>query len=98
MSVDFDASGRRLVLLEANAGGVYSVDPSTGEHRLISGSDFAGTIRGGGPLLGFMRERYSRPESVEVDPIDPVAYVAGGASFGLFAVDMISGDRVIVSH
>jgi hypothetical protein len=61
-----------------------------GNATIVSGLDAALTnLRGTGPALGSM--------SVDVDRSSGIAY-AESSNFGVMAVDLVSGDRVLIAH
>jgi hypothetical protein len=72
--------------------GLFTVDLSTGNGVLISGLNFADDeLVGEGPP-------FEAPMALTVDFERSVAYVSDLSLGGIVAVDLLSGDRVLVSH
>jgi len=88
----FDAEFSRLIGTRAgSASNLFSIAMDTGTQRVISGQDpVAGTVVGHGPTpYGAM--------ALDVDA-DGVAYVGNAWIGAIFAIDLESGDRVIVAR
>lgn len=84
------ANGRLLGMRVGSASNLFSVSLATREQRLVSGEDPATqATRGRGPV----------PEGAfAMDVNDGVAYVANPWINSLFAIDLVSGDRVVIAH
>jgi hypothetical protein len=61
-----------------------------GTATIVSGLDATLTnLRGTGPVLGSM--------SLDADRSSGIVYIDSG-SFGVMAIDLVSGDRVLIAH
>jgi DNA-binding beta-propeller fold protein YncE len=80
-----DPQGQRLLVSDWSHG-VIGIDLASGRRELLVPSEALGK----GPIL--------RPSAVAVDFANAIAYVADELRHGISAVDLSSGERVIVSH
>jgi hypothetical protein len=71
---------------------LFSMSVTTGAQTILSGQDpVAGTVVGRGPTpFGAM--------ALDVDAADGVAYVGNAWIGALFAIDLVSGDRVMIAR
>jgi hypothetical protein len=70
---------------------LFSVDLQSGSKQILSGADAGGTVRGSGPLLGDI-------QALDVDVDNGVAFVTDFRSNAVIAVDIVTGERVLISH
>ncbi len=87
-SIAIDSVNSRLVLVDSALGAVLAVDLVSDQRTIISSSEI-----GQGPALTF-------PVGIAVDATNNRAIVANSSNDGppaLFSVDLVSGDRTIIS-
>jgi len=88
-----DLVHRRVLVGSAAAQALEWVDLDTGDRTLLTGRNpDTGAIRGTGPAIA------SGPLRLELDPARDLTYVAVMPATALMAVDMASGDRIIISR
>jgi hypothetical protein len=88
-----DLVHRRVLVGSAAAQALEWVDLDTGDRTLLTGRNpDTGAIRGTGPAIA------SGPLRLELDPARDLAYVAVMPATALMAVDLASGDRIIISR
>jgi hypothetical protein len=69
---------------------MVAVDPATGNRSVLSSGDAAAV--GTGPL-------FRDPRDLVIDPIRKIAFTANGnAMNGILIVDLVSGDRLLLSR
>jgi DNA-binding beta-propeller fold protein YncE len=86
-----DPSGEHLIVLSLTANGVLSIDSNDFMQELISGGQTFAAGMGSGAALIF-------PRGIALDGGANVAYVGDQYRSAVFAIDMLSGDRVILSR
>lgn len=89
-----DVAGSRLIGLTSGAKAtLYGVSLPGGAHQEISGPSIlgGGTVRGLGPTV-------FRPTSLVVDTASGVAYVTDSMGNSVLAIDLVSGDRVVIGN
>lgn len=84
-SLDFDAGGNRLLVLDASVRRLTLLDLATGAHTLLSGSG-----RGTGTA-------FSRPEAAIFDLFRGRALVTDSDLNAVFAVDLANGNRTFLT-
>jgi hypothetical protein len=77
-------------LLAADGQGI-SIFDFTNAPRLVSGRGAAGITAGSGIEMLY-------PDSVVADPVTNVAYATDTFTYGVFAIDLTSGERVLISR
>jgi len=88
-----DLVHRSVLVGSAAAQALEWVDLDTGDRTLLTGRNpDTGAIRGTGPAIA------SGPLRLELDPARDLAYVAVMPATALMAVDLASGDRIIISR
>jgi hypothetical protein len=88
-----DVQSSRLIATRAGStSNLFSLSLTTGEQRILSGRDpVANTVTGRGPTpYGAM--------ALDVDAADGVAYVGNAWIGALFAIDLESGDRLLIAR
>jgi hypothetical protein len=87
-----DATNQRVLMTDLGHKNLMSVNLANGSRLRLSGASFNdNTVAGGGPSLEY-------PSAMDVDLSGNVAYVVSADRQAVMAVDMVTGDRVIVSH
>jgi hypothetical protein len=84
-------NGRVIGYDHAGHGALFAADLATGHRHVISGNDLFDVPKGSGPLLG-------NAQGLDVDTFSQVAFVTDMASGAVLAVDLLTGERVIVAH
>jgi hypothetical protein len=69
---------------------IWAMSVANGSLRLLASSNFVPELKGTGPDLG------SRMTSLVLDPQDEVLYASAG-DLGIIAIDIATGNRVVVS-
>jgi sugar lactone lactonase YvrE len=93
-ALTLDPANRRVLVADTLNMNLMSVDLATGNHVQISGGNYYdpnGPIRGTGPAL-------FNPSAMDVDFAGQVAYVLSSSRQAVIAVDLVTGDRVIMSR
>jgi hypothetical protein len=71
---------------------IFTIPLAGGTRELVSGADPIGlAVRGTGPPLFWVT-------AMDVDSAGQVVYEASSNNASIFAVDMVSGDRVVLAH
>jgi hypothetical protein len=70
---------------------LFAVDLATGSRTVISGHDIGEGPKGTGPLIG-------NAQGLDVDTSSGIAFMSDFASGAVLAVDLLTGQRVIVAH
>ncbi len=87
-----DATNQRLLMTDLGHKNLMSVNLANGSRLRLSGASLNdNTVAGGGPSLEY-------PSAMDVDLPGNVAYVVSADRQAVIAVDLVTGDRVIVSH
>lgn len=87
-----DATGMRVLVTDTFHQNLMSVALATGDRTEISGAQlFDISVVGTGPSL-------MTPTGLDADFVNKVAYVAALNRHAIIAVDLVSGDRVLVTH
>ena len=90
LGVGLDASSGRVIVLDSGLVSMVAVDPATGDRAIVASGGSAAV--GTGPL-------YQDPRDLVVDPIRKIAFTANGQSMnGILIVDLVSGDRLLLSR
>jgi glucodextranase-like protein len=85
-------AGKRRVLVSDDKDRLLAVDLANGNRSLVSGRDtVTGATTGGGPSLYF-------PRTVDADFSKGIAYVASRGYLAVMAVDLITGERVVIAR
>jgi len=85
-------AARRRVLVSDDRDRLLAVDLANGNRSLVSGRDaVTGATTGGGPSLYF-------PRTVDADFSKGIAYVASRGYLAVMAVDLITGERVMIAR
>lgn len=85
-----DEARNRALLLDQTLLAVFSIDLDSGERRIVSDNDDAGTATGSGPA-------FSNPYDLVLDLARGRALVTDMGHHALFAVDLATGDRSVFS-
>ncbi|HVY23939.1 MAG TPA: hypothetical protein VG962_11375 [Steroidobacteraceae bacterium] len=94
IDLTLDSLNQQLIGVSVNDGtaAIFTTDLAGGGRRLISGQVATGQkFLGGGPALNFS-------SGLAVDAINNVAYVSDGEPGTIYAIDLMTGERVIISR
>lgn len=87
----WDSVHQRIIISEVNSATIYTVDPSSGAHAVLSGAS-----QGAGPLFGKLSELVLDQDNARLFVIDELINEQGATRL-LTSVNLNTGDRSIVA-